>query len=854
MQRKEERKRTSRSREFFLHCYRDSFDSLVVGIKKLLKEIEEKDAVKQLEKVTLKRSCPEDAWLPSPNFDVLEQNAQYLWANQVDSHGRTLLHYCCGSKQELASLTARYLLDSKASLMISDAEGKFPVHYLARQGNVLMFERCPEFLRVVSQKTANTLAETPYEIAKSKGQTGFISFMFAKCPWIAADVQKIEARRRLPLARAEIHSNSSPLDSPHKNSRRPSSAGSFHFIGNSSTGSKRNSIKSDGSDECSLILDLDSEHKTSDLLEKSPVLSSMDNFHASAQEEQHVIDELYRITCEFSKWDPILSKALVLRWLNMYVYNRGSCLDVILKPHSGNAALHLAVMNGCTDAVIILLKLGASTDVQDDDGRTPLHLACIQGFASIVHELLKVGADVHSQDKDGCIPVELISNSSEGAKIIMMMFRFAATLSIDMEGRDQSLLESMIEKQHFEMANLLLLMRPWSAFYINHKKETLLHCTSKAPYDSAALLTCKVLVSLGVDAKLKNSNDLTALEVCSELFTPLSYFLSDPLAVHIQRMRGVWHLAELTELGYWNDQKLFEESSKKFSVQDRHSGKEMTLKGSNNAIKHLHKTDSDCNNLLHRACSIGAVALAQKLLNGGLAELPQNLNGDTPLHVAAFNGHNDIILSLFAVSFTKALMQATNKHGFKAFHLAAFRGHVPVLETFLSWGYTETFDKISPKSLFAAFAGKRWNVIVFLLENLPRESKLCPDKDDNNFLHYIAALNSQDAIEFFKLLPVSKFHFFFEKRCLKKKNVMNLDPFEMAGMNRNLAFLGVFRKYCASCIVCALRQLMARRRLQYLQSNAKSQVSGVWKVKGYPCAASKRFVLWSGKNPIPANS
>jgi hypothetical protein len=278
----------------------------------------------------------------------------------------------------------------------------------------------------------------------------------------------------------------------------------------------------------------------------------------------------------------------------------------------------------------------------------------------------------------------------------------------------------------------------------------------------------------------------------------------------------------------------------------------MTLKGSHNAIKHLHKTDSDCNNLLHRACSIGAVALAQKLLNGGLAGLPQNLNGDTPLHVAAFNGHNDIILSLFAVSFTKALMQATNKHGFQAFHLAAFQGHIPVLETFLSWGYTETFDKLSPKSLYAAFAGKRWGVVAFLLENLPRESKLCPDKDDNNFLHYIAALDSQDAIEFFSTLPLSKFHFLFEKRCLKKKNVMNLDPFEMAGMKHNLTFLGVFRKYCACCIVCALRQLIARRRLQHLQRNAKSQVTGVWKVKGYPFAASKRFVLWAGAKVIIA--
>jgi ankyrin repeat protein len=831
------------SRELFLHCYRDEFDSLVNRIKKQLRENEGNAAAENLKKDVNTRSCPEDAWLPSPKFDILVQNAKSTWANLVDIHGRTLLHYCCGSKQELAPLAARYLLDSKASLLICDADGKFPVHYLARQGNVLMFERCPEFLRVVNQKSENASAETPYDVAKSKKQTSFINFLIAKCPRIMEDVHKIEATRKL-----NSHRHSPSLDSPII-SRRPSSAKSSDYNALSPTSTKRDSLKSNKSDDnegIGPLYEFDEDDEFNDSAERLATVPSFHDLLGEAQKEQSDVDELYRIACEFTKWEPPMSKALVLRWFNMYVYNRGSCLDVILRPHCGNAAIHLAVIHGCTDAVIILLKLGASTDVQNDDGHTPLHLACMLGFAAIVHELLKVGADVHRQDKDGCIPVELITNTSEGVQIVMLMFRFASTLSIDDNERDQSLLETMIEKQHFEIVNLLLLMRPWSAFHVNLKGETLLHCAAKAPYDSTAILTGKVLVSLGVDASTKNSQELTALEVCSELYSPLSSFLSDPLAVHIQRMQSIWHLVQLTELGYWNDQKLFEESSKKFSIADSNSGKAMTLRGSNQSIKHLHKTDSDCNNLLHRACSIGAVALAQKLLNGGMAGLPQNLNGDTPLHVAAFNGQNDIILCLFAVSFTKSLMHSTNKHGFSAFDLAAFQGHVSVLATFLSWGYTEKCDKISPKSLFAAFSGKRWNVVVFLLENLPHESKICLDKDDNNFLHYLAALDSQHVTAFFQQLPSSKIHFLFEKRCIKKKNIMNMDPFEMAGKKHNVAFLGVFRRYCASCIVCCARQFVARRRLHQRKCAATSQATALWKVKGYPYAMTKGFVLWTG--------
>ena len=845
------------SNEFFLHCYLEQFDSIIVGIKRLWKDNEEKMA-ERLKNNIAKKSCPEDAWLPIPKFDMLVQNAGNLWANLLDSHGRTLLHYCCSSKQELAPLAARYLLDSKASLLICDAEGNFPVHYLARQGNVLMFERCPEFLRVVGQRTKNSLAQTSYEIAKSKGHSGLLSFLLAKCPWIAADMQMKEGRTK--EARKEHPQHISPRIG---SSRRPSSAHSqirpssacsrdspTSPLGSklhSPTGSRRNSISNisledEGSEGPGRIeLDYD-QLRLDDLVEQIP----------TDQDEQSDIDELHRITCEFSIWDPLMSKALVLRWLDTYVRTRGSCLDVILSPHCGHCAIHLAVMNGCDDALIILLKFGASTDVQNEDGRTPLHLACMLGFANIVRELLKVGADVHRQDKEGCIPMELIPNTRAGVQIIVLLFRFASTLSIDNDDRDQSLLEIMIDKQHFEIVNLLLLMRPWSAFHINRKGETLLHCVAQARFDQTAVHTGKVLVALGVDTKLKNANQLTAVEVCSDLYSSLSAFLSDSLAIHIQRMQSIWHLVQLSELGYWNDQKIYDASSTKFS-SEIDSGQAMTVKGSSVTIKLLHKIDSDCNNLLHRACSLGAEALAQKLLNSGLADLPRNLNGDTPLHIASFCGQNEIILCLFAASFSKALMHATNKHGFTAFDLAAFQGHLPVLSTFLSWGYIENFDKASPKSLLGAIIGKRWNVVTYLLEHLPHESKMCSDKDDNNFLHYVAALNQQESVQFFGVLALSKFRFLFDKRCLKKKNAINLDPFELAERNHNETFIGTFRIYCACCIVNATKQLIARRKLMKLHNLSNFRSTGVWKVKGYSNIITQGFVLWTGMNASNAH-
>lgn len=61
----------------------------------------------------------------------------------------------------------------------------------------------------------------------------------------------------------------------------------------------------------------------------------------------------------------------------------------------GNAALHLACLNGHVDLAKWLLSLKVPVEARGGEKSTPLHFACMGGFENVVQMLLEAGADVH---------------------------------------------------------------------------------------------------------------------------------------------------------------------------------------------------------------------------------------------------------------------------------------------------------------------------------------------------------------------------------------------------------------------------------------------------------------------------
>lgn len=77
------------------------------------------------------------------------------------------------------------------------------------------------------------------------------------------------------------------------------------------------------------------------------------------------------------------------------------------------SSLHLSASRGYTDVVIQLLKYGARPNAKDSLGNTALHLAVCSAssfnFNRVVRILLKNGASVQVEDKHGKTPLDLVS-------------------------------------------------------------------------------------------------------------------------------------------------------------------------------------------------------------------------------------------------------------------------------------------------------------------------------------------------------------------------------------------------------------------------------------------------------------
>uniref|UniRef100_A0A1I8HH70 ANK_REP_REGION domain-containing protein n=1 Tax=Macrostomum lignano TaxID=282301 RepID=A0A1I8HH70_9PLAT len=65
---------------------------------------------------------------------------------------------------------------------------------------------------------------------------------------------------------------------------------------------------------------------------------------------------------------------------------------------AGKSLLHLAVTNGNAEVLSLLLQRASGPDELDAEGRTPLMLACREGHADLAALLLKAGADPAARD------------------------------------------------------------------------------------------------------------------------------------------------------------------------------------------------------------------------------------------------------------------------------------------------------------------------------------------------------------------------------------------------------------------------------------------------------------------------
>jgi len=92
------------------------------------------------------------------------------------------------------------------------------------------------------------------------------------------------------------------------------------------------------------------------------------------------------------------------------------------EPHNENA-LHLAASRGYTEIAEILLRQGLDVNDMNSQGRTPLHFAAsgAPGTVTVVELLLKHGADPNAKDDDLETPLTLAAISSNLALVRLFL-------------------------------------------------------------------------------------------------------------------------------------------------------------------------------------------------------------------------------------------------------------------------------------------------------------------------------------------------------------------------------------------------------------------------------------------------
>ncbi|XP_013402085.1 ankyrin-3-like isoform X4 [Lingula anatina] len=101
----------------------------------------------------------------------------------------------------------------------------------------------------------------------------------------------------------------------------------------------------------------------------------------------------------------------------------------LILDEDGPAPLHLAAKQGATECVQLLLQHGANPNIQDKELQKPLHLAAERGAAQCVQLLLQHGANPNIQDKWGSTPIHFAAKQG-ATQCVQLLLQHGANPNI----------------------------------------------------------------------------------------------------------------------------------------------------------------------------------------------------------------------------------------------------------------------------------------------------------------------------------------------------------------------------------------------------------------------------------------
>ncbi|MDR2746626.1 MAG: ankyrin repeat domain-containing protein [Treponema sp.] len=323
-----------------------------------------------------------------------------------------------------------------------------------------------------------------------------------------------------------------------------------------------------------------------------------------------------------------------------------------LRDEHGDSPLHIVItLNRNSGIAQSLLSGGTDVSIRNIDGKTALYLAVEEGRTELIPLLISYQSDVFAADNEGITPFEKALEI--GNPVLSALITPETVLQTDSAGN--TMLHKAIENSaDIKTINLILEHRALVNAR-NREGDTSLHLAVRLNEVEAG----ELLISRGADIFAPNARGETPLylafhspgEVRRWMINSHTVLARDGLGNGILHYAAQWKIdshipyivqqgADLEAKNAAGETPLF--VAVKYTAERGSPGSDSTIKTLVNAGASLNSRDNLGNSALHAAVRWNNREAAQALINAGIDINARAINGKTPLHDAVRLGIADI--------------------------------------------------------------------------------------------------------------------------------------------------------------------------------------------------------------------
>ncbi|XP_021585734.2 ankyrin repeat domain-containing protein 27 isoform X4 [Ictidomys tridecemlineatus] len=360
--------------------------------------------------------------------------------------------------------------------------------------------------------------------------------------------------------------------------------------------------------------------------------------------------------------------------------NDPSVVTPFSRDDRGHTPLHVAALCGQASLIDLLVSKGAMVNATDYHGSTPLHLACQKGYQSVTLLLLHYKANAEVQDNNGNTPLHLACTYGHEDCVKALVYYDVQACRLDIG---------------------------------NEKGDTPLHIAARWGYQGII----ETLLQNGAPTEIQNRLKETPLK-CALNSKILSVMEAHHLS--LERRPKERRSSEVPEQSPQRSVDSISQgsSTSSFSSMSGSSRQEETKKDYREVEKLLRAVADGDLEMVRYLLEWTEEDLDEKLARiptSGLGVNVTNLDGSSPLHVAALHGRVDLIPLLLKHG---ANAGARNANQAVPLHLACQKGHFQVVKYLLDSNVKPNKKDISGNTpLIYACSSGHHEVAALLLQH-----------------------------------------------------------------------------------------------------------------------------------------